>query len=324
MLQAFLGIDVAKHKVDVVLLKEQNKLKHKAITQTPEGFAELQSWLLKQGVVQVHACLEATGSYSEDLAIFLQEQGHRVSVVNPARISAFAKSQLARNKTDKIDAELIARFCQTQNPELFIAPSPAIRELQVLVRHLDNLTESLQREKNRLEAAVKSKAVVQSIQTLIQVLKEEIRKTRKKIEDLFKDHPDIRNDRDLLATIPGIGDLTASKLLAEIPNLKRYESVKQLVAFAGLNPRQYMSGSAVYKKAHISKTGSSRVRKMLFMPALVAKTKGEGFKAFEKQLLKNGKAKMVVVGAIMRKLLHIIYGVLKNNKPFDPLLAFAA
>lgn len=322
MSNAFLGLDVAKHKVDVALLNQSNKLKHKAIKQTPEGFQELQNWLLRQGVDHVHACLEATGIYSEDLAIFLQAQGHLVSVVNPARISAFAKTQLSRNKTDKIDAELIAQFCQTQNPEPFIAPPPALRELQSLVRHLDNLTESLQKEKNRLETN-KSKAIVQSIQTVIRVLEQEIQKTKKKIEDLFKNHPDIKNDRDLLATIPGIGNLTASKLLAEIPQIKKYQSAKQLVAFAGLNPQHHLSGATVYKKARLSKIGSSRIRKMLFMPALVAKTHGQAFKTFENKLLKNGKAKMTIVGAIMRKLLHIAYGILKTNKPFDPQLAFA-
>ncbi len=324
MSKATLGIDVAKHKIDVALLTEQNKMKHKVFLQSQKGFDELQAWLTRHGVHSIHACLEATGTYSEEIALFLYEKGHSVSVVNPARIHAYAKASLSRNKTDKVDATLIAQFCQSQNPELYSPPDPRIRELQMLSRHLDNLNESLQIQKNRLSSGIKSPPVIKSIHKVIDCLEKEIKETQKQINSLIDQDPTLKNDRELLKSIPGIGNLTASKLLAEIPDIKKYESVKQLVAFAGMNPQHYQSGSSVSKKSRLSKTGSARIRKLLFLPALVAKTHGEVFKSFEAKLLKNGKAKMIIVGAIMRKLLHIAYGVLKNNKSFDPKLAFQA
>ena len=323
MSKAFLGIDVSKHKLDIALLTEQNKLKHKVIPQTPEGFETLRAWLADRGISQLHACMEATGNYFEDFALFLISCGHTVSVVNPARIHAFAKSQLSRNKTDKIDAGLIARFCQSQNPKPYSAPDPAIRELQLLIRHYDSLMESLQLQKNRLDSHDKFPKVAKSIRNIIRFLEQEIQDIRKKIEELIHNNPNIKNDRDLLVTIPGIGALTASKLLAEIPNIKNFQSVKQLVAFAGLNPQHHSSGSSIHRKSRLSKTGSARIRKALFMPALVAK-QAQSFKNFENRLLKNGKSKMAIVGAIMRKLLHIAYGILKNNQVFNPNLAFAS
>lgn len=316
MSQAFLGIDVSKHKLDVALLIETDRVKSKVFQQTPEGFQRFNDWLAKHGISKVHACMEATGNYFEDFALFLIAQGHTISVVNPAKIHAFAKSRLARNKTDKLDATLIAHFCRLQNPEPYSPPDPVVRELQVLLRHYDSLVDSLQIQKNRLSSQEKFSKVAKSLRKVIAFLEQEIKDILRQIQDLINDHPDLKNDRDLLATIPGIGNLTASKIIAEIPNLKKFESVKQLVAFAGLNPQQHSSGSSINRKSRLSKTGSSKIRKMLFMPALVAKTRGIPFKNFENKLLKNGKSKMTIVGAIMRKLLHIAYGILKNNQPF--------
>lgn len=322
MFKSYLGIDVSKDKVDVVLIGEENKMKHKVFSQSPQGFQALKDWLDAHAKAPLHACLESTGTYSEDLACFLTEQGYKVSVLNPARISAFAKAHLSRNKTDRVDAELIARFCQTQNPEPWNPPDQATRELQVLTRHLDHLNEALIREKNRLSSGFKSKPVTSSMQTLIACLEQQIKAICRQIRDHIDQNPDLKQDHSLLKSIPGIGEITASKLLAEIPNLKKYHSVRQLIAFAGLNPKQHFSGSSVHKKSRLSKTGSSRIRKALFMPALVAKTHGDVFKRFEQRLLLNGKSKMTAVAAIMRKLLHIAYGVLKNNQPFNPNLAF--
>jgi transposase len=323
MSQAFLGIDISKLKLDVALLTEPDRVKCKIFQQTPEGFQRFNAWLAKRGITQVHACMEATGNYFEDFAAFLIAQGHKVSVVNPAKIHAFAKSRLSRNKTDKLDATLIAHFCKSQNPEPYSPPHPSVKELQVLLRHYDSLVDALTLQKNRLASQEKFSQVAVSLRKIIHFLEQEIKEILNQIKDLIDNHPDLKNDRDLLASIPGIGELTASKIIAEIPHIKKFESAKQLVAFAGLNPQQHCSGSSIHKKTRISKTGSAKIRKMLFMPALVAKTHGPVFKNFENRLLKNGKSKMTVVGAIMRKLLHIAFGILKHNKPFDQNLAFA-
>src|SRR5918996_6473509 len=133
MLLSILGIDVSKWKFNVCLIRHDGKLRHRIFPNTAAGFIELAAWLLKQKVERVHACLEATGTYSEALATYLFDASHQVSLVNPAAIKSFAGAQLSRTKTDKVDAELIARFCLTQQPGAWTPPPPEMRELQALV-----------------------------------------------------------------------------------------------------------------------------------------------------------------------------------------------
>src|SRR3954465_2214738 len=145
-----LGIDVSKLKFNVCLIREDAKLRHRVFANTQAGFTEMSQWLKKNHITQVHACLEATGTYSEALATYLYDNGHQVSVVNPAATKAYAGAQLSRTKTDKVDAELIARFCQTQKPQLWMPAALEVRELQALVRRLDSLIEMHTMEENRL------------------------------------------------------------------------------------------------------------------------------------------------------------------------------
>ena len=171
-----LGIDIAKKKFDVALLLE-GKTKHKACKNSVEGFETLMMWLDKQGVQKIHACMEATGNYGEDLAIFLHEAGHKVSIVNPARIKGFAQSELIRTKTNKIDASLIARFCLAMKPEAWIPPGPEIRSLRALVRRADSLIDMRSQEKNRIGTAHES--VIPLIKEHIIYLDREIERIRK-------------------------------------------------------------------------------------------------------------------------------------------------
>src|SRR5919109_2011173 len=136
-----LGIDISKASFNVELSLD-NKLRHRKFVNRKEGFVELKNWLIKHKASQVHACLEATGPYSEELALYLHEQGHKVSVVNPAQIKAFGQSELVRNKDDRPDAGLIRRFCEKQQPPPWAPPPPHVRELQALTRHLENLLET--------------------------------------------------------------------------------------------------------------------------------------------------------------------------------------
>src|SRR5436190_4115615 len=135
-MDAVLGIDIAKAKFDVALRAPDGRVRRKSCANTPAGFRDLEAWLRRQEVTRVHACLEATGTYGEALATWLYDAGHRVSVVNPLVIHAFAASQLSRTKTDRTDAALIARFCATQDPSLWTPTPREIRELQALVRRL--------------------------------------------------------------------------------------------------------------------------------------------------------------------------------------------
>jgi transposase len=310
-----LGIDIAKQRIEVALLVE-GKVKNKTFKNTTEGFEALSLWLRKLGMVQVQACLEATGNYGEDLAIYLHEAGHSVSMVNPARIKGFAQSELIRTKTDRMDAGIIARFCLAMKPEAWIPPSPEVRFLRALVRRADSLIEMLTQEKNRLGTAHAS--VIPLIKDHMSYLNQEIKKVRDQMADLIDQNPNLRQKKDLLASIPGIGEATIAVILAELDNLEKFNHVRELVAFVGLAPKETLSGSSIKGKPRLCKIGHVRLRKALYMPALVSIQCNPVMIAFYNRLKERGKNGKVIVCAIMRKLVHIIFGILKSGKKFDP------
>jgi transposase len=317
-----LGLDVSKLKFDACLSREGGKFRHHVFPNSPSGFAQLSAWLTKYKVERVHACLEATGTYGEALSTYLHEAGHTVSVINPAAIKAYGESHLSRTKTDKADATLIARFCEERRPPAW-QPLPAeVRELQALARRLDALVEMRGMEANRLEVAG-TRAVKESLTEHVAYLDSEIARTQKLIRSHIDSHPGLRGQRDLLLSIPGIGETTAAKLLGEIMDVKLYRSARQLAAFAGLTPRLHESGSSIRRKARLSKSGAPRLRKALYFPALVAMKYNPQIKALGARLKDRGKCPMEIIGAAMRKLVHIAYGVLKSGRPFDPELKTA-
>lgn len=319
-----LGIDIAKVKFNVCLLHLNGKLKHKVFSNTAAGFEQLSSWLLRQGSEQVHACLEATGTYGEALSLYLHERGHTVSVINPAAIKAFAASRLSRTKTDRVDAELIARFCLAQEPPAWKPLAAELRELQALVRRLESLIEMRVAEENRLSSGLTVAAVKSSVEEMIAHLKHQITRTEKLIRKHIEQHPGLKQQSELLNSIPGIADTTAAVLLAEVPHIKQYRSARQLAAFAGLVPRERQSGSSVKGRVRLSKIGNARLRKALYFPAITALRCSPFFQDWAAALRQRGKSKMSVIGAVMRKLMHIAYGVLKSGRPFDPEIAKTA
>lgn len=318
----FLGIDVSKNTLDVALLQVEGKPRHKVFANTPTGHRQLLSWLQEQKAGQLagelHACLEATGTWAEAVALALHEAGHLVSLVNPAMIRAFAQSQLKRTKTDKADATLIARFCQMHQPPAWTPPAPAVRELQALVRRLESLEEMRVMEEHRLASGVACAAVQASLQEHVAYLQEQIEKTRRQIKDHIDQHPRLQNKAKLLESIPGIGEATAALLLAELGDMTQFASARQIAAFAGLVPRIRESGSSVRSRSRLSKVGSSRLRKSLYFPAITALRFNPLIRALGLRLSAAGKSKMLIIGAAMRKLLHLAYGVLKSRRPFDP------
>ena len=203
--QASLGIDVAKAQFDVALLCE-GKLSQSTCSMNAQGFAALGLWIHKQGGEQVHACLEATGEYGAALALSLYESGHLVSIVNPARIAAYAKSRLARTKTDKADAALIAHFCHTQQPLLWAPPAPEVRELQALVRRVEMLQEMAQQERNRQQSGIRSAAVLASLQATRAFLSEEMAKLQQQIQQQIQQQveqsAELTGQQQLLRSIP--------------------------------------------------------------------------------------------------------------------------
>ncbi len=266
----------------------------------------------------VHACLEATGTWAQDAAIALHQAGHIVSLVNPAQIHAFARTGLKRTKTDKADALLIARFCEMHQPPAWTPVSPQVQQLQGLVRRLEHLEEMLTIENNRLGAGGIAGLVRESLEEHIAYLTQQMEKTRRQIKEHIDGNPDLKQQARLLESIPGIGATTAALLMAELGEITHFESARQVAAFAGLVPRIRESGTSVRGRSRLSKMGSSRLRKALYFPAITALRFNPLIKAFGLRLSAQGKSKMLIIGAAMRKLLHLAYGVLKSQRPFDP------
>ena len=262
-MQSILGIDVSKSTLDAVLIANGGTF-HKTIHNTLQGYHQLEKWLRDHEAGKVQGCLEATGQYGEAVAEYLYECGYQVSVVNPARIKRYGESKLHRNKTDKADAALIAEFCQKENPAPWQPLSPEIKHLRALVRRLEDQKANLQQEINRLKSGEKDSWVVSDLQIHIDYLQERIAATEKEIEDFINRTPSLKSQQQLLTTIPGIGDLTAYILLAEIGDVSTFDNAPQLAAYAGLNPQGHRSGSSVHKKTRISKQGRSELPLSLY------------------------------------------------------------
>lgn len=312
-----LGIDLAKHSFDVTLLREGGDRRHKQFANSPAGFAEVQDWLRTQHIDRVHACMEATNVYWEALAAFLADAGHIVSVVNPLRIKGFAQSQMMRTKTDKQDSRIIALFCQECQPEAWTPPSAAQRRLRALTRHRDDLLQTRTQLSNRLGDS-SDERVRASLEAVLASVETQLERVQTQLAQHLKDEPELTEQRALLTAIVGIGAITASKVLAEFGDIANYRSAKALAADAGLTPAQYESGTSVRRRARLSKVGKASVRAALYWPAITAMRCSEVFQTFAARLAARGKPKGVIIGAVMRKLVHIIYGVLKHKTAFDP------
>jgi len=310
------GIDVAKATLAVALLTATGKTRQKRCPNTGVGHAELLQWLTRQAHGPAHIGLEATGGYQEAVAMALHEAGHTVSVLNPAAVEAYGRSQLRRAKTDPTDAALIADYVRSQVPPRWI-PAPAeMRELQALVRRLDALLEMRTQERNRLEPA--GVIVRPSIEAMLTHVDAAIGSIRGQIAAHIEQHASLREPRDLIVSIPGIGASTAAVVLGEALHIKRFTSARQLAAFAGLVPHIRTSGTTVRGRGALSKLGASRLRKALFFPALVAMRYNALLRSFAARLRAAGKPKMVIVAAVMRKLVHQIYGILHSGLAYDP------
>jgi transposase len=318
-MQSFhLGIDVAKAKLDCALRLPHGKYKHKVVDNDQNGFTALTAWLDKQGAASPHVCMEATGVYWEAVAEFLANKEWTVSVVNPAQIKAFGASRLVRTKTDKVDAQLIAEFCCERRPEPWQAPSPSEQALRALVLRLEALQAMRTQESNRLEVA--REVVKADIVSHIDWLDGEIKALIKKIRDHIDGDPDMKNKQALLDSIPGVGERTIALLLAFCMHPGRFANARQAAAFAGLDPRQHESGSSVRGKPRMSKVGHAFLRKALYMPAMVTLYKTDWGRRFRERLAASGKPPKLIIGAMMRKLVHVAFGVLKSGKSFNPLL----
>lgn len=315
------GIDVSKRKLDVALLVD-GKVKTKVVENSTGGFTDMESWLLKQKVqlLEIHVCLESTGVYSEPVALYWFDKGIKVSLVNPNCIKSFGVSENIRNKNDQIDAALIARYCAAMAPAAWCAPSPEQRQLRAWSNRLIALQDMRQQETNRLEAheVAEQHEIIAHVQAHIAWLNQQIEQIENDIDDHIDRHPNLKNDAELIETIPGLGRTTAAKILGHVGDVRRFENAKALAAYIGVTPRQRQSGSSVRGRTMMSRMGNPRLRAALFLPSLVARRHNPLLRQFGARLEASGLSKMAVAGAIMRKLVHLVYGVVRSGKPFDP------
>lgn len=325
MNESWIGIDVSKRKLDAAAVDGRGKIKSRVFTNDADGYLGLMHWFRERGLEAVTArvCLEATGPYSEAVACALADAGWCVSVVNPARVKGFAQSELTRNKTDRADAALLARFGAALRPEPWQAPTPEIRQLRALVDRLQALKDMHQQEANRLEGQSLSTqpVLIQSIRSHMQWLADCIKALEQEIDDHIDKHPALRRDAALITSIPGLGDRTSAKVLAYLGDVRRFRNAKAMAAFIGVTPRLKISGSSVRGRSMLSRTGHAAVRHALYMPAMVALRYNPAVRAFGERLRSGGLAPKAVIGAAMHKLTHLIYGVIRSGLPFNPDLA---
>ena len=316
----FLGVDVGKSDLFCHILQLDVNFSERFDNNEP-GISKLISWLKSKTLLdQTIACLEQTGHYSKPLAKALFSLGlYGVHVVNPRCIKAFANRRLRRNKSDKADARLIAQFVLAEHADLqpWCPQLPENEQLTELSRYVDSITSDIAKLKTRSES-VTNPFILKSLKRRILSMTKELTSLRLKITNLIKSHPTIRVQHALLRSIPGIGEITAQTLLAELPDIKQFQDARQLAAWAGLTPRHFSSGTSGRATTPISKIGSGHLRQALFLPSMTARTNNPLLKAFADRLLSNGKKPKQIIIAIMRKLLHQVYGILSSGEPYNP------
>ena len=318
--EAVVGIDISKKKLDVALLLN-GKIKSKVVDNTAQGHQSLLAWLDKSKVARtsLHACMEATGVYYEQAALALHEAGVKVSVINPGCIKGFSQSENLRNKNDGVDAGLIARYGAAMKPMLWTPPPLEQRQLRAWTMRIQALKDMRQQELNRQEVhqTTGMTDVAGHVEQHITWLDAEIGKLEKDIDDHIDRHPDLKRDADLLSSIPGVGNLTVARILGHLGDIRRFDSAKSFASFLGVTPRQRSSGTSLRGRTMMSRTGSTSLRAALYMPSLVAAKHNPILRLFYERLRATGMAKKAVVGAVMHKLTHLIYGVIRTGKPFD-------
>lgn len=319
----YIGIDISKAKYDCLWLRdaEKKKVKTKVFKNTLVGHQTLIDWLklnIDAAPNEIHIVMEATGIYHEGLALFLFDKGYRVTVANPARPKEFAKGLGSLHKTDKKDSFILALYGLKMQPKTWKPEPLEIRELKALTARLEALEADLQRERNRLEKSEfspSSELVTDSLHKMIKELKAEKGRLEKEIDNHIDRHPYLKKDRELLSTIPGVGPVI-SRLMLMVIHSRDFTKASQVAAFLGLIPIQNESG--VFKgRSRLSKTGSAKIRSKLYMAAVVCSLRNPDIAEQKRRLLANGKTKMQALGAAMRKLVQICFGIIKNQTEYQ-------
>lgn len=318
--QYFLGVDVSKESLDLFLQTHEGGF-HNHVSNDEEGYEKLTQWLSTyhehENQAQTHCCLEATGRYGENVCHHLYQLGYAVSVVNPKAIKKYAEAKMKRNKTDKLDAKLLAHYGERERPYLWHPSTKMTQILQAMTRHLSSLKENRTREVNRLKAGTHPDIVRTSLEDNIAFLSRQIQQLDQGIANHIRKNDELHYRQCLLTSIPGIGAVTASIILSELPTDGRLKNSKEVTAFAGMVPVHEQSGKQHLKKG-FCKQGSKRLRNALYMAALSGMRFNPRLLPLVKRMRAEGKHNMKIIGACMRKLLVWSYGVLKSGMAFDP------
>lgn len=311
-----LGIDIAKLKFDVFLRWPDRPGQRASFDNNKNGYKQLQKWLRQQKAATIHACLEATSWYGDALAHYLFDQKHLVSVINPRRGRKYADSRLVRTQNDQIDAELLADFCAKESPRLWQPDPDCKRQLKDLVRLREFFAAQLRQSKGRLEHD--NPLILAQTRKHIKKLKSSVAEVDQQIARLVRANPELAKQIKLLRTILGVGPVTSAVCVAELPPIEQLPSVNSAVAYAGVDPKNKTSGKTVATKPRLSKMGPPLLRQCLYMAALTASRCNPIIKNQCQRLAARGKTGKLALGAAMRKLMRLIYGVLKHQMPFDP------
>ena len=315
----FCGIDVSARTL-AVAVEQAGQWAQREFANNGSGHKELIVWLHKRQAM-VRVSLEATGIYSLDLALALDAAtGIELAVLNPKKVHEFAKS-MRRSKTDKADARVLAEFSQRMKFVPWVAPNRQGLQLRTVSRHIQGLTVQHTRERNRLHAAQNvadtPRCVLSDLRRSLASLEKRQQQLRREASALIQADPSLRQQFLWLVGIPGIAQISAIQLLAELTPLAQNMTVRQWVAHSGLDPVHHDSGSSVHKPSSISRSGNRHLRRALYMPALVAVQRDPHIKTFYLLLQSRHKTKMQALIAVARKLLHAIHGIFRSHSPYD-------
>ena len=306
---SFVGIDIAKHTLDLHLLPESTSA---SFDYDAAGLKQLLEGLPNPGTCLV--VVEATGGYQRRIVAELADAGHHTAVVNPRQVRDFAKGLGILAKTDRIDARVIALFAQHVRPRTLANTHENQEELQQLVTRRRQLVDLRTAEKNRMETLT-SKAVRKSVQQVIDLLNKQIQRIEKTLLALLESNDDWKDKGDIMRSVPGIGAVSVVSLLADLPELGLLNR-QEITALGGLAPFNRDSGKFHGKRSIWG--GRASVRSTLYMAALTARTHNPVIRAFAKRLEDAGKPFKLVITACMRKLLVILNTLIKTNSHWNP------
>jgi transposase len=306
----FVGIDVAKDKLDIAV---QGETKASQVANDEKGITSLVKKMQKLAPELI--VVEATGGYQRAVVLGLYEAGLPVALVNPARVRQYARACGLLAKTDKLDAFNLAEFGKQMRPRLFEAKSEAGRYVSALLVRRRQVEETLKAEKSRLRTVHVS--MRNSLERMIKILKEEIKQLEKELDQFMKEHADWKEQEEILRSAKGVGRVTATTLLAELPELGKLDR-KKIAALVGLAPMNFDSGKKRgYRK---TKGGRIEVRNVLYMSTLVATRYNPLIKAQYQELLRRGKVKKVALIACMRKFLTILNAMMRDKVLFRQMV----